>query len=152
MNLLPSLEALITMPNLYEDMIVGLMKSVVELDLHIITVFFTLLSFLCIPIASADSMNPGVYSIDAKPYGTPYSTWIVNWTEWLTSITKDKSPAADSDGRNCAINQSGPVWFLAGTFGGSAERICTIPAGKAVLSAILSGFCTYLTDNFKSRD
>jgi|SRR5689334_9488227 hypothetical protein len=51
-------------------------------------------------------------------------------------IPKYKSQAVDSsDGRNCAMNQSRPVWF---------------PAGKDGLSAILD-FCTYLTDNFQDR-
>ena len=41
-------------------------------------------------------------------------------------------PGHDPDGSQCAINQSGPVWFLAGTFGGNATRHCTIPAGTAI--------------------
>jgi hypothetical protein len=36
-----------------------------------------------------------------------------------------------------------PVWFLPGTTGGSAERTCTIPAGKAILASILNGDCSY---------
>jgi hypothetical protein len=108
-------------------------------------------SLFSVHIASADSLNPKVYPTNSKPYQIPYSDWIVRWTQWLTSVPKDKSPAIDSDGKNCAINQAGPVWFLAGTFGGSAERTCTVPKGKAIMSAVLSAFCTYLIDNVKTE-
>ena len=36
------------------------------------------------------------------------------------------------------MDQSGPVWFLAGTFGGSAERTIEVPAGKALLLPLLN--------------
>jgi hypothetical protein len=35
------------------------------------------------------------------------------------------------------------IWFLPGTTGGSAERTCTVPAGKAILASILNGECSY---------
>jgi hypothetical protein len=35
-----------------------------------------------------------------------------------------------------SFNQSGPVWFLAGTFEGSVERECIIPSGEALLFPI----------------
>ena len=40
-------------------------------------------------------------------------------------------------------SQSGPVWFLAGTFGGKAERTCTIPSGKAILFPPINTECSY---------
>jgi hypothetical protein len=100
--------------------------------------------------ALADTINPGLYSIQSSPAGIPYSKWTVDWTQWLTSIPKNKNPAADIDGRNCGVNQTGAVWFLAGTFGGSAQRSCTIPSGKSILTPIISGFCTPLTDKVNS--
>lgn len=106
-----------------------------------------LLFLLAVPITLADTINPGLYSTASAPYGVPSSSWTVKWTQWLTSIPKNQNPAADTDGRNCDIKQSGPVWFLAGTFGGSVTRMCTIPTGKAILTPIISGFCTPLTDN-----
>src|SRR5262245_66409906 len=42
------------------------------------------------------------------------------------------NPDLDSAGEFGAVDQSGPVWFLTGTFGGSAERTLTVPAGKAL--------------------
>jgi hypothetical protein len=91
----------------------------------------------------ADSINPGVYSINSKPYGLSYGDWTVKWWKWALGIPKDIHPAADETGKNCAQGQSGPVWFLAGTSGGSAERTCVIPSGKAILFPVLNGECTY---------
>src|SRR6476659_2009843 len=83
-----------------------------------------ILIYYLIPFVNAQTSRPELYSSQSKPYGRSYSTWIVNWTQWLTSISKDKNPADDPDGRNCSVNQQGTVWFLAGTFGGPAVRTC----------------------------
>jgi hypothetical protein len=42
-----------------------------------------------------------------------------------------------------ALKQSGPVWFLSGTFGGSATRVSTIPSGKAILFSLMNAECDY---------
>ncbi|MDQ3837024.1 MAG: cache domain-containing protein, partial [Thermoproteota archaeon] len=52
-------------------------------------------------------------------------------------------PAYDDSGKYCAEGQSGPVWFLAGSYELPAERFCTIPAGKAILLPILNSECSY---------
>lgn len=36
------------------------------------------------------------------------------------------------------MGQSGPVWFLAGTFGTLAERRCVVPADKAILMSMIN--------------
>jgi hypothetical protein len=43
--------------------------------------------------------------------------------QYLMIIPNDTSPAGDSTGKSCATNQQGPIWFLAGTFGGAATVI-----------------------------
>ena len=60
------------------------------------------------------------------------------WWQWLLAIPTAESPTVDSTGENCGVNQEGPVWFLAGTTGGSAVRNCIIPAGKAILFPIIT--------------
>jgi hypothetical protein len=60
------------------------------------------------------------------------------WWQWLLSIPAVKNPNFDTTGANCAQKQAGPVFFLAGTFGGSAVRSCTVPAGKALFFPILN--------------
>jgi len=100
----------------------------------------------------ADSINPNVYSVDDKPYGITYAQWTAKWWQWSLSIPKEINPAGDTTGKNCMQNQNGPVWFLAGTFGGQAERSCTLPAGKAILFAPINAECSYAEyTNLKSE-
>ena len=89
------------------------------------------------------SPNSRVFPVDSKPYGKSYADWSAIWWQWLLSIPKDKSPAGDSTGEDCGTNQQGPIWFLAGTFGGSAERTCTIPSGKAIMFSPINSECSY---------
>lgn len=95
------------------------------------------------PAAQADTTNPGVFGIDSKPYNLTYGEWTAKWWQWLLSIPQDSSPAVDETGENCATNQNGPVWFLAGTTGGSAERTCVVPAGVAILFPVINSMCDY---------
>ena len=52
----------------------------------------------------------------------------------------------------CAINQEGPVWFLADQLGGQEERTCTLPAGKAIFVLLLVGECDYSLSDVKSDE
>ena len=72
-----------------------------------------------------------------------YEEWSAKWWQWALSVPKVISPAGDITGKYCGTNQSGPVWFLAGTFGGSVERTCTIPSGKAILFPPLNSECSF---------
>ena len=100
--------------------------------------------FFPVTLVLADSINPGVYSVDEKPFGSTYSHWTENFWKWMVSIPQENNPNLDSTGEKCAINQSDPnVWYSVPTFGGSAERTCNIPEGKAILICILCGECSY---------
>jgi hypothetical protein len=89
--------------------------------------------------ANANSISiPSDYPPDSKPYNLTYGDWGAKWWQWLFSLPQDINPLLDITGEDCAQNQSGPVWFLAGTTGGSIERTCTIPEGKAILFPVLN--------------
>jgi hypothetical protein len=79
-----------------------------------------------------------LYAPDSKSFGITYAEWTARWWEWVLSIAKTENPLVDEDGKNCANNQSGPVWFLAGTLRGPAERSCAIPADKAILFPVIN--------------
>lgn len=103
--------------------------------------------------AVADSINPGVFALSSKPYGSTYGQWAANWWNWVIGIPADKSPVDDNTGKNCAVGQQGPVWFLPGSFGGVTVRECTIPAEKALLAVILDGECSQKEyPNLKTED
>ena len=51
-----------------------------------------------------------------------------------------QNPLLDDTGEHSFVNQNGPVWFLAGTFGEGKcpKRKCAIPAGKAILFPVIN--------------
>jgi len=61
----------------------------------------------------------------------------------LYAIPAATNPALDTTGAHCAEGQAGPVWFLAGTFGGDpVTSHCIVSAGKALffpLATVLFG-------------
>jgi hypothetical protein len=89
---------------------------------------------------ATNSINPAIFPPDSQPYGLTYGEWTAKWWQWAESIPTEINPQLDETGEDCAQaqNQTGPVWFLTGTSGGSVERTCTIPAGKAILIPVLN--------------
>ena len=82
--------------------------------------------------------DPGVMPINSSPYGKTYGEWGAEWWKWALSFPIDQNPIMDPTGEFASQGQSGPVWFLAGTSGGTAERAVTIPAGKAIFFSMLN--------------
>jgi hypothetical protein len=103
-----------------------------------------------IPFVHAQQGNatgiPGVYPPDSKPYGLTYGEWTAKWWQWAYSMPEALNPMNDDTGRNCANNQTGPVWLLAGTGGGAVTRQCTIPSDKGILIPIINVACDSATD------
>ena len=85
-------------------------------------------------LAFAQDLNEGVVDPDSKLYDKYTSQW---W-QWAVSIAEPNNPILDETGEDCAVNQSGNVWFLAGSPAGIAERDCTIPVGKQILFPIIN--------------
>jgi hypothetical protein len=82
--------------------------------------------------------NLELFAPGSRPFGRAYAEWTASWWQSVLSLPKTYNPLVDQDGKNCANNQSGPVWFLAGTLKGPAERSCTIPADKAILFPVIN--------------
>jgi len=82
--------------------------------------------------------NPGILPPNSTPYGHSYGEWTAKWWQWALSIPADRNPLTDTTGEFCGEGQGGPVWFYAGTFGNSAERTCTMPAGKAIFMPVFN--------------
>jgi hypothetical protein len=79
-----------------------------------------------------------LFAPDSMPFGRTYAEWTAKWWQWALSISKTENPLIDQNGKNCSNSQSGPVWFLAGTLNGYAERTCIIPADRAILFPIIN--------------
>jgi hypothetical protein len=75
-----------------------------------------------------------------KPYGLSYGHWTVKWWQWAKSAPMRINPVIDKTGKYAYVNQQGPVWFLAGTFGENnlPYRLCTLPSGKAILFPVIN--------------
>src|SRR5213594_853400 len=65
---------------------------------------------------ASSSLGPDVFRPGSSPYGVSYGAWSARWWQWALSIPKATNPILDTTGANCAQAQSGPAWFLAGTF------------------------------------
>jgi hypothetical protein len=121
------------------------LSSVIALSLAL-AVFIVLLSltltsqFAWAQDPMSNMSKPAIFPPDSQPYGLTYGEWTAKWWQWAHSIPTENNPMLDETGEDCAQaqNQTGPVWFLAGTGAGSAERTCTIPAGKAILLPIIN--------------
>jgi hypothetical protein len=74
----------------------------------------------------------------ANPYGKSYGEWTAAWWQWVYSIPAGQNPVQDQTGELSAVGQQGPVYFLAGNFGGVTVRECTVPAGKSILFPLLN--------------
>jgi hypothetical protein len=123
--------------------------------LLVIAVYFLIVSvpLTLSPRLQAQTVNVGsgnihstpnsVFSSDSKPYDFTYGEWTARWWQWSYSIPKNINPAYDDTGKYCAQKQNGRVWFLVGTYGHPVERVCTIPADKAILFPIFNSECSF---------
>lgn len=88
------------------------------------------------PLATSAQAAPPV--VDLQTYGGSYGEFSARWWQWLLSIPKATNPILDASGANCGVGQVDDVWFLAGTFGGTAIRSCTVPAGKPIFFPLIN--------------
>ncbi len=97
-----------------------------------------------------DGPPPKVYARDAVIFGRTYGDWSAAWRQWADSLPAAKHPLFDT--ADCGEGQSGPVWFLGGSFCGSEQescpgipgkppRECKLPAGKAIYFPIVNTAC-----------
>jgi len=90
-----------------------------------------------------------IYPPDSAPYGRTLGEWGEEWWKWALSFALDGNPITDSTGEFCHAGQpytggddpcrkdQGPVFFLAGNFGGRSNRRCAIPCGRPLLFPVV---------------
>jgi hypothetical protein len=63
------------------------------------------------------------------------------WWQWAFSIPASANPQIDKTGQNAVVGQRGPIWFLAGVFGGgTATRTCFVPDDVQFFFPVIAGF------------
>ena len=83
-------------------------------------------------------INALAYPVTASPQGVSYAEWSMRWWNWIMSTPCASNPSYDPDGTFTAQNQSGPVFFLAGTSNTTAARHVTIPSGTEIFFPIFN--------------
>jgi hypothetical protein len=84
--------------------------------------------------------SPDVFPRDSVIFGRTYGEWSAAWHQWSDSMPTTKHPLFNS--ADCAEGQSGPVWFLGGSYQSAVEhRTCTVPVGKALYFPVLNIEC-----------
>ncbi len=66
--------------------------------------------------------------------GKTIGEWTAGWWQWALSIPVGQNPVLDTTGANANVGQSGPVFYLAGSFGGPVTRTQVhVPAKTNIL-------------------
>jgi hypothetical protein len=61
------------------------------------------------------------------------------WWQWALSIPTPVNPQLDKTGKDAVVGQRGPIWFLAGKFGGgTVTRTCSVPQGSALFFPVIN--------------
>jgi hypothetical protein len=96
-------------------------------------------------IGSTSQSSSSIVLDPTQPhYGHTDDEWGTLWQKWIDELPQPDPqnciiPFMDPTGANCGYQQSGDVFFLAGTGGGSVVRDqCQVPKGKALFFPILS--------------
>lgn len=95
--------------------------------------------------SSVRADNPRVLPPQSHPYGKSHAEWSAEHWKWTYSMPTDAHPLTDT--ADVSAGQSGPVWFLGGTWApttdpngnyvGIVDRHVTIPTGKALFFPII---------------
>lgn len=89
--------------------------------------------------ASASAQDTYLLPPQSSVAGMSQADWSRAWWQWAASFERSQSPVADTTGALCAQGQSGPVWFLAGTYGTRRTiRSCTVPRGKYLFFPLIN--------------
>lgn len=83
--------------------------------------------------AAIEPLTPG-----EPHYGHTHEELSGEWWAWHFGMPQAGNPVFDLTGADCANGQPDDVFFLAGTYGESANRACTIPADRPVFFPIVN--------------
>ena len=93
-----------------------------------------ILAFAAVPLAS--SANAAAAETTEREMAPRHREALLKnltaqWWQWVLSIPVFENPLLDQTGEKCVVGQRGPVWFLAGNFGGGeTTRSCSVPEGN----------------------
>src|SRR3954447_4981681 len=76
-------------------------------------------------------------SASPNPNANQFNELSAVWWQWIFSFTGTSNPNYMNGAVDCQFGQSthsrsAKIWFLAGTFAGSADRICATPIPRGI--------------------
>ena len=90
--------------------------------------------------------EPGhtIYGPDEMIGGATLGEWVVRSWQWSLSLPEDIHPGFQPNGTGCGYGQSGPVFFIPGTFvpDPATRFTCIVPEGTAILVPVGGAGCT----------
>lgn len=106
-----------------------------------------IIAVLCLAAAAAPAAvlvaPPG-----AIVAGKTIGEWSAAWWQWGVALAPPGDPFTDYSGAYAGVNQSGPVFFLAGSPGGNRSRWFEVPTNTYVLVPLLTGELSQLELGF----
>jgi len=77
--------------------------------------------------------------------GETIAQWTQDWWTWALQSPAATSPQMDTTGAFANVNNSGAMFFVAGSFGGDVAREFDVPAGKPLLLPVLNNIALQYT-------
>ena len=108
-------------------------------------VLTSILTLAGLSLASGCDDEPVVLQ-DSEVAEHAYQELAQKWVQWASAAPYSTGPIMDPTGAQCAFDQHGKVWFLAGTWGGAVERTCAIPANKALFFPLVNRWVLDIDD------
>lgn len=85
--------------------------------------------------------------------GKSWSEWTIEWWKWLLSIPRPENPAEDRTGKCLPSREyDSKVIFLAGTNGGRAEHMITVPCDRSLLLPVINFTTSFLEEPHLKTD
>ena len=92
--------------------------------------------FLPATSPSAKEAEPRIFSLESRPFDQSYGEWHAQWWQKVVATPPDRNPFISSSetfpADQCALEQSGKVWFILASQSGTFTLPCPIPAGTAI--------------------
>ena len=106
-------------------------------------VWRVLAAIALIGIAAQPARAYDVLAPDAAVAGKSIADWTAAWWTWALQAPAAHDPIADTSGADAHVNNDGPVFFVAGSYGfGPLTRSFDVPAGRPLLVPLLNLFDT----------
>jgi hypothetical protein len=113
--------------------------------------FALMLALAGLSLASGCDDAP-VVSQDTPVGEHAYAELAQQWVLWASALPFSTGPVMDPTGDQCALGQSGKVWFLAGTWGGEVERSCSIPQHKYLFIPLINRWVIDPTEPIENEE